>query len=94
MTFSGCINIDPRTPTEMAAQSIDQAIASIDSNSDQWRNEVDKLGTKLETIESNAAQDVKDIAAKALLLEDRRLNAPLISYEPVQNKISSGLRIN
>ena len=66
MTFSGCINIDPRTPTEMAAQSIDQAIASIDSNSDQWRNEVDKLGTKLETIESNAAQDVKDIAAKSI----------------------------
>lgn len=66
LTVSGCINIDTRTPAEKAAQAIDDAMTTIDWNSDQWRTEVDKLSTKLETLESNAAQDVKDIAAKSI----------------------------
>lgn len=65
ITFSGCL-IDTKTPAERAALTIDDAITSINWNSDQWRTEIDKLGTKLETIESNAAQDIKDIAAKSI----------------------------
>ena len=66
LTFSGCIKFDTVTPAEKAAEAIDNMLATSNFQSDQWRAEVEKLGIKLETIESNAAQDVKDIAVKTI----------------------------
>lgn len=68
--LSGCIDlgnlIDLRTPAQKAAQAIDDVLVTADFNSAQWRAEVDKLATQLDKIESNAAQDVRDILAKTV----------------------------
>lgn len=63
---SGCIDQIIGNPATKAAAEIENAINTADFNSEQWRAQLDKLATKLETLESNAAQDVKDIEGKTV----------------------------